>query len=136
MTLNKAQGFFKDLAAIFKNMSDIVEYSDTQKRTEERLNSMNNSLNEINASLGKLSTQLEAIGEKQNKLEQDVIKLKSGVQKELFETLQNLHEKYVSRGQASVAEKLEAKMYFDEIHNIGEDGWSERYYNEIISLPE
>jgi hypothetical protein len=31
---------------------------------------------------------------------------------------------------------MEAKLYYEQIHILGKDGWSKKYYDEIISLPE
>jgi hypothetical protein len=27
-------------------------------------------------------------------------------------------------------------LYYTQIHNLGKDGWSQRYYDEIIAMPE
>ena len=62
--------------------------------------------------------------------------VKSGLQIELFESLQQFYERTKRRRWASPEEKLDAKRYYDQIHALGKDGWSEKYYQSIISLPE
>lgn len=62
--------------------------------------------------------------------------LKEGLQVELFESLQQLHDRLQAKRWASVEEKQDAKRYYDQIHNLGKDGWSQRYYDAIIKMPE
>lgn len=62
--------------------------------------------------------------------------IKDGLQVELFESLQQLHDRLQTKRWASVEEKQDAKRYYDQIHNLGKDGWSERYYQAIIQMPE
>lgn len=62
--------------------------------------------------------------------------MKEGLQVELFESLQQLHDRLQNKRWASLEEKQDAKRYYDQIHNLGKDGWSERYYKEILELPE
>ena len=134
--MGKIKAFFKGLSNLFKNMSDIVEYSDTQKKNEQRLDSIDETLRNMNTVLGEVGSQVKNVTGNQDKISQDMEKVKSGLQKELFQSLQVLHEKYTARKWASLPEKLEAKMYYDEIHNMGKDGWSTKYYEEIFALPE
>lgn len=97
---------------------------------------MTTSMNKINESIEKISNKLDEVIKQANNLEADMEKVKSGLQKELFQSLQFLREKYINRGWATFAEKQEAKIYYDEIHNMGKDGWSDGYIKDIFSLPE
>lgn len=90
----------------------------------------------MSAQLEKLSEgQTQYIGEIKE-LKNEVCILKEGLQVELFESLQNLYERLSAKRWASPEEKQDAKRYYDQIHNLGKDGWSQRYYDAIIALPE
>ena len=118
-------------------MSDLVEYSDTQKKYEKALQSISQTLTNINSTLDSFRIRLEEVSASQTSVKNDMEKVKSGLQKELFQSLQQLHERlYINKKWATPAEKAEAKLYYDEIHNMGQDGWSDKYFNEIIGLPE
>ena len=134
--LEKIKDFFRGLANLFKNMSDIVEYSETQKQTNKAISDINVSIEKVNSNMEKMSKKLDGVVEQTTHLENDMKKVKSGLQKELFQSLQLLREKYVDRGWATGVEKNEAKIYYDEIHNMGEDGWSDGYIRDIYELPE
>ena len=134
--LEKIKDFFRGLANLFKNMSDIVEYSETQKQTNKAISAINVSIEKVNSNMEKMSKKLDGVVEQTTHLENDMKKVKSGLQKELFQSLQLLREKYVDRGWATGVEKNEAKIYYDEIHNMGEDGWSDGYIRDIYELPE
>ena len=65
-----------------------------------------------------------------------IIGIKDGLQIELFGSLQALHTKLIEQHYATAQQKTEAKLYYTQIHNLGKDGWSEQYYQEIMELPE
>ena len=92
--LEKVKGFFRGLANLFKNMSDIVEYSETQKKTDASLTKLNKSLDAINKTMESMGRKLDIVSEQTKGLEDDMKKVKSGLQKELFNSLQILHDKY------------------------------------------
>ena len=64
--------------------------------------------------------------------------VKHGTKMELFETLHNWHELLViKRGWASYSEKKEVEEIYTIYHaELNGNGNGERYYKEIISLPE
>lgn len=137
--LEKIKGFFRGLANLFKNMSDIVEYSETQKNTDASLTKLNKSLDAINKTMENMGRKLDIVSEQTKGLEDDMKKVKSGLQKELFNSLQTLHDKYcpgTGRGWATYQEKMEAKMFYDEIHIMGQNGWSTKTFEDIFNLPE
>ena len=120
-------------------MSDIVEYSETQRKTENALTAINESLQSINTNMDSMKTKLDQVSAQNAQLDEDMKKVKSGLQKELFKSLQSLHEKYcpgTGRGWATHLEKSEAKMFYDEIHNMGANGWSTKTFEDIYNLPE
>ena len=69
-------------------------------------------------------------------LDGEIAKIKDGLQIELFGSLQVLHARLMEQHYATVEQKREAYLYYAQIHNLGKDGWSERYYQEIIKMPE
>lgn len=83
-----------------------------------------------------ISNELNKTSEKMDGLSEELTKVKDGLQLELFRSLQQLYERYSERGWAAPEEKLDAKQFYDEIHILGKDGWSKKYYDEIIALPE
>ena len=65
-------------------------------------------------------------------------KIEVGLQLELFHSLQNLHDKYCNRspsGWATETEKADAQRFYDQIHILGQDGWSKKYWDDIYNLP-
>lgn len=117
----------------------MVEYSETQKKTEITLSAINRSLETLNKNMNAMNEKLSEVSEQAKKLDEDMTKVKSGLQKELFSSLQALHDKYcpgLGRGWASSLEKSEAKMFYDEIHSMGQNGWSTQTFKDIYTLPE
>lgn len=76
------------------------------------------------------------ISGRMNTLEGEIAKIKDGLQIELFGSLQALHTRLMEQHYATVEQKREAELYYTQIHNLGKDGWSQRYYDEIIIMPE
>lgn len=100
---------------------------------------INKSLETLNKNMVVVSDNVNEVSEMVSKLEEDMIKVKSGLQKELFSSLQALHDKYcpgLGRGWATSLEKNEAKMFYDEIHSMGQNGWSTQTFKDIYTLPE
>lgn len=65
-------------------------------------------------------------------------KIEVGLQLELFHSLQNLHDKYCNRspsGWATETEKADAQRFYNQIHILGQDGWSKKYWDDIYNLP-
>lgn len=93
------------------------------------MKNINTSLNNNTAATNSLTTKLGV-------LEGDIAKIKDGLQIELFGSLQALHTILKDQHFATVEQKREAELYYTQIHNLGKDGWSEKYYNEIIAMPE
>lgn len=93
-------------------------------------------MSKIHEGLDNNTKATNALQEKLLVLDQDITKIKDGLQIELFESLQSLHARLKAKGYAELDDKREAELYYTQIHNLGKDGWSEKYYNEIMKLPE
>ena len=76
------------------------------------------------------------ISGRMNTLEGEIAKIKDGLQIELFGSLQALHTRLMDQHYATIDQKREAELYYTQIHNLGKDGWSQKYYDEIIIMPE
>lgn len=67
----------------------------------------------------------------------EINKIKDGLQIELFGSLQALHKHLKEeKHYATIDDKREAQLFYTQIHNLGKDGWSQKYYNEIMAMPE
>ena len=72
--LEKIKGFFRGLANLFKNMSDIVEYSETQRKTENALTAINESLQSINTNMDSMKMKLDQVSAQNAQLDEDMKK--------------------------------------------------------------
>ena len=133
--MGKIGDFFKAIPEIYYNIRRRNEKIDLLLKTHED-------------TLGELKKLQVCFSERTEELRllQDDVKaiigslntVKHGTKMELFETLHNWRQLLVvKRGWASVEEKREVEeiyiIYHDELHG---NGHGERYYQEIIALPE
>lgn len=127
--MEKVREIFHKIAQFFTSLFEITAYTDNQKATNDALERIDAHLKALqdgqNIQMGKMDAVTKEIGV-----------MKEGLQVELFESLQQLHDRLQIKRWASLEEKQDAKRYYDQIHNLGKDGWSERYYKEILELPE
>lgn len=123
------------MAQFFTSLFEITAYTENQQKTNEALASISKELQFLRQSQTELRKGQEEYINKIDGLNQQVEILKEGLQVELFESLQNLHERLTNKHWASYEEKQDAKRYYDRIHNLGKDGWSQTYYDEIMKLP-
>lgn len=127
--MEKIREIFHKIAQFFTSLFEITAYADNQKATNDALERIDAHLKALqdgqNIQMGKMDAVTKEIGV-----------MKEGLQVELFESLQQLHDRLHTKRWASLEEKQDAKRYYDQIHNLGKDGWSERYYKEILDLPE
>lgn len=127
--MEKVREIFHKIAQFFTSLFEITAYADNQKATNDALERIDAHLKALqngqNIQMGKMDAVTKEIGV-----------MKEGLQVELFESLQQLHNRLHVKHWASLEEKQDAKRYYDQIHNLGKDGWSERYYKEILELPE
>lgn len=127
--MEKIREIFHKIAQFFTSLFEITAYADNQKTTNDALERIDAHLKALqngqNIQMGKMDAVTKEIGV-----------MKEGLQVELFESLQQLHDRLQTKRWASLEEKQDAKRYYDQIHSLGKDGWSERYYKEILELPE
>lgn len=132
---NKITDFFKKIPdsyyryrrrgeKIDKLLEDFSDNAATLKKVASDLSSIENRVGEIEKKMVSMLSHLDSV--------------KHGTRMELFETLHNYRQLLVvKRGWASLEEKREVEeiyqIYSKELHG---NGSGDRYYNEIISLPE
>ena len=95
-----------------------------------------NEMKNITTGLNANTTATTTLTTEMNNLQGEITKIKDGLQIELFGSLQALHAQLKDQHYATVEQKREAELYYTQIHNLGKDGWSEKYYKEIIAMPE
>ena len=91
---------------------------------------------EIDKSMKQNASATTALTSQITTLNGEIAKIKDGLQMELFGSLQALHIRLKEQHYATLDQKREAHLYYTQIHNLGKDGWSQRYYDEIIAMPE
>ena len=130
------------VAEIFKGIPGA--YYDWRKRNEKIDKLLDNYTNTLDK-LGELQEVFSTRTEELRSLQSDVRILisnldtvKHGTKMELFETLHNWHELLVvKRGWATALEKKEVEEIYTIYHDkLDGNGNGERYYKEIIALPE
>lgn len=115
-----------------------VKIASVDNRLKTNTANLNSSVESINKQLNKNTQTLQ---DQVNKIQaQDVRlgKIEVGLQLELFHSLQNLHDKYCNRspsGWATETEKADAQRFYNQIHILGQDGWSKKYWDDIYNLP-
>ena len=134
--MEKIRKFLKSIAQFFSSLFSLTSYVETQKKVDDSLLEINKNLKSISENMATMGTHLADTSAKLDSLDEELTKVKDGLQIELFGSLQQLHEKYTTRGWATAPEKLDAQRFYVQIHNLGQDGWSEQHYKEIIALPE
>ena len=140
--MNKLLEFFKKIPNAYYNW---------KKRNEQLSEFLNNckdsgkKLTHIETVVTELQKGLTAVNEKVDVLEQQTCQINGrleivgmGTKMELFDTLHHQRVRLViKKGWASPEEKREIEsiyhIYHDELHGNGQ---GERYYNEIMALPE
>lgn len=137
MPMEKAKNFLRDVGKFFTSLFNLTSYTENQGRVDQTLIKISNSLTSINGSITNINSALQTQSERMTAFNTELTKVKDGLQMELFASLQNLHS-YLVEGKkyATPEDKAEATRFYDQIHNLGKDGWSRRYYEEIMELPE
>ena len=136
-TIDKLSATIDQLNLSIQSMEIKVSAIDTRldantKNLTTSVNSINQQLNINTQTIQDQAKKIDTQGERLSKIE-------VGLQLELFHSLQSLHDKYCNRapsGWASQTEKADAKRFYDQIHVLGQDGWSKRYWDDICKLPD
>lgn len=134
--MKKIREFLGGIASFFTSLFSLTSYTETQQKVDKTLTTISKTLTEMSKTIESMNTKVEESATKLTNLDGELTKVKDGLQIELFGSLQHLHEKYTIRGWATTPEKLDAKRFYDQIHNLGQDGWSQQHYDEIMALPE
>ena len=119
-------------------------YYDWRKRNEKidkLLDNYSNTLIKLEKLQEVFSTRTEELRALQNDVRiliSNLDTVKHGTKMELFETLHNWHQLLViKRGWATALEKKEVEEIFTIYHDeLNGNGNGERYYKEILALPE
>lgn len=128
--------FIKRIGDFFTGLFNVASYNDQQDKVNKVLNNIAEEMKNITSGLNNNTTATNGLTSRIGTLEQEISKVKDGLQIELFGSLQVLHAKLMDQHFATVEQKREAELYYTQIHNLGKDGWSEKYYKEIIEMPE
>lgn len=136
-TIDKLSDTINKLDLSIKQMD--IKISAIDDRLDTNTKNLNASVDSINRQLHKNTQTLQTQAIKIDSQSEKLGKIEVGLQLELFHSLQSLHDKYCNRapsGWATSTEKADAKRFYDQIHVLGQDGWSKRYWDEICQLPE
>lgn len=140
---------FKKILNALKKIPNI--YYNWRRRNEKLIEFLNNSekncsqINHIDATVTKLDQGLTEVKNQVSSLENRVDQINGrletigkGTKMELFDTLHNWRILLVKeRKWASAAEKKEVEEIWNVYHfELGGNGQGQRYYNEIMELPE
>ena len=126
----------QNLAKFFGGLFNLASYPDLQKQVSSSLTAFSAQMKAIETSLNANKEETAKLSKKMDDFNLELTKVKDGLQMELFSSLQVLHTKLINQLYASKEDKMEAKLYYEQIHILGKDGWSKKYYDEIINLPE
>ena len=121
-----------------KRNEKLTEFLDNCHKSSEKLSRIEDMVTQV-------QTDMEAVKAKVNDLEQQIDQVNgrletigAGTKMELFDTLHNWRIiLVVHKGWASTAEKREVEEIYRIYHDkLNGNGQGERYYNEIMELPE
>lgn len=138
--IKKALKSVKDFATGLLNLASFTEWKekvDIDIQTQaDNFNTTKELMNKLSENLSANATAMDNLSQKITNFGEEITKIKDGLQIELFGSLQALHARLVEQHYATKAQKNEAKLYYDQIHKLGKDGWSHDYYEEIMKMPE
>ena len=133
--MSKVANFFKDFFNFFYRVRLRSEKIDRLLDNHEESLS---AIKDIKQNIEMLQGRIDGIQTQINDIIPHLDAIKHGTKMELFETLHNWFVLLVvKRGWASPEEKKEVEEIYVIYHNqLSGNGNGERYYNEIIALPE
>lgn len=105
----------------------------------KKIDALTESVKELTSHVGKLAGKVDDNTKEMTSQADRLKKIEVGLQLELFSSLSALHDKYMNRKPhpwATKEEKEDANRYYNQIHELGQDGWSDKYHKDIINLPE
>lgn len=136
-TIEKLSATINELNISIQAMK--VDIASVDSRLQTNTANLTASVESINKQLDKNTQTLQDQVNKIQAQDERLGKIEVGLQLELFHSLQNLHDKYCNRspsGWATAAEKADAQRFYNQIHILGQDGWSKRYWDDIYNLPD
>ena len=133
---DKVIKFLKSIKDFFTGLFNLASFSQWKEQVDTTFTNVATQMSEISKDLKNNTTAMTTLSGQITTLGEEITKIKDGLQIELFGSLQTLHTRLVEQKFATIEQKLEAKLYYDQIHNLGKDGWSQKYYDEIIAMPE
>lgn len=130
----KILAFLKKIPSVYYNW---------RKRNEDLANFVASAKDNC-GKLDHIITSVDGLTDKVNDLSEQVTHINGrleiigrGTKMELFDTLHSWRSELVARGWANALEKQEVKSIYEIYHDQLEgNGQGEKYYNEIIALPE
>lgn len=105
----------------------------------KKIDALTESVEKLTSHVGDLAKKVDKNTEEMTNQASRLTKIEVGLQLELFSSLSALHDKYINRKPhpwATREEKEDAERYYKQIHELGQDGWSGKYHEDIINLPE
>ena len=134
--MGKFKNFISNASAFLTGLNNFTTYMEDKKKTDQALADIASSIQEMKTDIKNIHAEQTKFSKEQTQITANIKNLKSALQLELFESLRVLKETYTAKGWASYEEKINAKMYYDKIHDLGLDGWSDACYNDIMAMPD
>lgn len=94
------------------------------------------SFSDIYQKLDKMDNEQNETKTKIEEMSSNINKVQKGVQRELFDTLRRRRREFVFQGWISPADKREFDLIYSNYHDMGKNGLADRYYEEVMTLPE
>lgn len=117
-----------------ENLSTFLEKTQQQK---DQLDRIEQSIKETENDVHTLQRKVDTLEERTALINGRIEVIGKGTKMELFDTLHSWRTTLVLRGWATPAEKREVEEIWRVYHfELNGNGQGERYYNEIIALPE
>lgn len=70
------------------------------------------------------------------RMTEELLTIKHGLQKELFDTLYVKQKRFVEQGYCSSSDKGEYEETYNVYHSMGRNGRADRYLENVLNLPE
>ena len=126
----------KKIGEFFTGLFNLTSYTEHQREVNKSLGNISSEMKKIADGLKANTTATTDLAGKITKLDGEIVKIKDGLQLELSGSLQTLHARLKEQKFATPEQKREAELFYNKIHALGKDGWSKRYHEEIIEMPE
>lgn len=140
--MNKVLEFFKKIPGVYYNWKKRNEQLSTflteSAGNRDRLSHIDETVTNLNSDMKHVKDKVQILENQINQVNGRLENIGRGTMMELFDTLHNWRVNFVlDKKWASPAEKHEVeeiyRIYHDELHGNGQ---GERYYKEIMALPE